>query len=493
MDILLVDDERDSREYLAQFLGALEHHVFQAGDGREALEIMEGQSFDLVMSDIKMPGLSGLKMLEELRRRPRGGDVYVVLFTGYADLHMAIEAIRAGADDFLLKPVKIEEIVRIVSAPSLSACRRGKQPRGVGISEERLVQAARLIESHPSRPGWIGIRPGGKLAGIYSPEMANVYEQARLLHSAWSYPVMIEGETGTGKELLARYVHGGDGGSERPFIDINCAAIPESMFESEIFGYEAGAFTGGAPRGQKGKLDLAQGGTLFLDEIGEISIAMQAKLLRVIEEEQYFRVGGLKKISTNARIICATNANVEEKVRRGEFRIDLYYRLNAAHLRIPPLRERTADIVPLACLFLEDMARQQGKAFAGISPEAERILLSHRWPGNVRELRNVAAWAVLNSGPEVALKSEHLRKLDPMGLLSAQAEMDARNRKGQVALPEEGFSMDAITGDIVREALLINGGNKAQTARYLGISRQTLYTWMKKPHSMDISDRGGQP
>ncbi|MGI6685241.1 MAG: sigma 54-interacting transcriptional regulator [Bacillota bacterium] len=230
---------------------------------------------------------------------------------------------------------------------------------------------------------------------IFSSPMQKVIEQAKILHKDRSVPVLIEGETGTGKELIARFIHFGPRGTERPFVDINCAAITPTIFESELFGYEGGAFTGGRSGGQKGKLDLAQGGSLFLDELGEIPVSMQAKLLRVIQEKEYYRVGGLKKQEADVRLICATNVNLEKNIKEGSFRKDLFYRLEAVRIHIPPLRLRKDDILPLAQWFLKTAALKKGKYFKSISEEAASFLTTYPWPGNVRQLKNTIEYIVI--------------------------------------------------------------------------------------------------
>lgn len=301
--------------------------------------------------------------------------------------------------------------------------------------------------------------------GVFSTAMQNVMNQAEILHGDRSVPVLIEGETGTGKELVARFIHFGSQGCHTPFIDINCAAITPTIFESELFGYEGGAFTGGRSGGQKGKLDLAQGGTLFLDEIGEIPVSIQAKLLRVIQEKEYFRVGGLKKQEVDVRLICATNVDLDKSILAGTFRKDLFYRLEAVRIHIPALRERPSDILPLAEIFLKKLTTKKGKRFQGISSEAAQIFLSHPWPGNIRQLKNTLERVVLMWN-DTEVRPEHLAFL--------QKYEEETGVTMLVDLPVEMLDLQKLTNQIICQALRKHNGNKTATARYLNISRRML-------------------
>jgi transcriptional regulator with PAS, ATPase and Fis domain len=283
---------------------------------------------------------------------------------------------------------------------------------------------------------------------------------------------LIEGETGTGKEVITKIIHFGEGGTAVPFIDLNCAALAPSVFESELFGYEAGAFTGSLPKGQKGKLDLAFGGTLFLDEITEMPLELQAKLLRILQEKEFYRVGGLKKIKTDVRIICATNTDIEDKVEQGAFRRDLFFRLNAARIYVPPLRQRKDEIIPLAESFLARFAKEKGRCFEGISKEAGKVLFSYDWPGNIRELKNLIEYAVVMYN-DTQLKTKHL---DP--LFKFKTGITTKN--DSVLLPPANLSLVKRTNKIISEALRMHNGNKTDTARYLGMPIRTLYRRLER-------------
>ncbi|MEN6462374.1 MAG: sigma 54-interacting transcriptional regulator [Syntrophomonas sp.] len=348
----------------------------------------------------------------------------------------------------------------------------------------------------------------------HSAIMRKIVKDANTYHLDRSIPVLIEGETGTGKELVAKLIHYGNFDViEAPFIDINCAAITPGIFESEMFGYDAGSFTGGLSKGQKGKFDLAQGGTLFLDEIAEIPYDLQGKLLRVIQEKELYRVGGLKKIKTDVRIICATNVDLEFRVCKGTFREDLYYRIKVGYIKIPPLRERKEAILPLASKFLLQASKLKGKSFRSISPEAAEILQSYSWPGNIREMKNVIDSIVLMHDYQ-ELKPVHLeiirQKIEFLNtgeniltqqktavmehIIQASEEFSPKRKikenislqetisqigTFQVSMTNDGFNLDTIIDEIINRALYLNNGNKTETARYLGISRTALYNRLK--------------
>jgi transcriptional regulator with PAS, ATPase and Fis domain len=306
----------------------------------------------------------------------------------------------------------------------------------------------------------------------FSDRMASLIEQVKILHQDRSLPVLIEGETGTGKEVIARLIHFGEGGTDTPFIDLNCAALAPSVFESDLFGYEAGAFTGGLPRGQKGKLDLAFGGTLFLDEITEMSLELQAKLLRVLQEKEFYRVGGLKKIKTDVRIICATNTDIENRMGLGAFRRDLFFRLNTARIHLAPLRQRKDEIIPLAESFLARFTQEKRKRFEGISKEASQVLISYDWPGNIRELKNIIEYAVVMYN-DTQLRTEHLGPLFKLKV-SMTTESDG------ALLPPTYLCLAKHTNKIILEALRMHNGNKTSTAKYLGMPIRTLYRRLER-------------
>lgn len=477
MHILLVDDDQDSRTNVGEFLRELGHEVTECGDGESALKTFQAGNMQMILSDIKMPRMSGLELLRELARRPDRQDFDIVLFTGYGDVETAVEALRAGAYDYLLKPINVEELAAVTGrVEERQALRRENKILNdkfdTVVNEATRETRQELTRLQRAYFESVGL---GSM-GIFSGPMKKVIQQAQKFQGDRSVPVLIEGETGTGKELIARYIHYNSGDLTAPFVDLNCAAIVPNLFESELFGYEAGAFTGGQAGGQKGKLDMAKGGTIFLDEFVEIPVNLQAKLLRVIQEKEYYRVGGLKKIAADVRIICATNVDVQRKMKEGSFRQDLYYRLSVGHVYLPPLRQRVDDILPLAGMFLTEYAREKKKGFRTISREAAQMLISYQWPGNVRELKNVMEWAVIMWDDD-ELKPAHLGILQKDRIDRSAEEnstagtLDYKN----FTLPPDGLPLEEFYNNIILRTLEMFKGNKTETARYLGISRRSLY------------------
>lgn len=324
-------------------------------------------------------------------------------------------------------------------------------------------------------------RAGIDYVGIHSSSMQEVFKKALRFHQDRSIPVLIEGETGTGKEIIARYIHYGKSPVNRPFIAINCAALSPVVFESELFGYAAGTFTGGLREGKPGKLDLAEGGTLFLDEISELPLELQAKLLRLIQENEYYRVGGLNIIQSDIRFVCSSNRNMEESVAKGYFRKDLYYRLAVGRILIPPLRERQEEILPLAEAFLSRVSSSKGKQYSGFSNEAAAFMLQYSWPGNVRQLRNEIERLVLFRD-EPLIKPEHLTIKPDLSQprLQPQEAISYQLRPGRVVLPRDSFSLEELNNEIMLKALQMHNGNKTSAAQYLGITRSALLYRLKK-------------
>jgi len=452
----------------------------ETGDGKQALAAFAEHDFHLVLSDIRMPNMDGLQLLRSLRSSSFPNHTAdIVLFTAFSDVGSAVEALRAGAYDYILKPVNVKELLALID--SVAEHQSLKMENHRLTNEFNHVLEAETLdireELNRVKQAYYKIVGIGDIV-ISSPPMRSIYEQARVLYEDRNMPVLIEGSTGTGKEMIARYIHYGDQDQNisLPFVDINCAALSPTLFESELFGYESGAFSGGLSGGQKGKFELAEGGTLFLDEISEIPSVLQAKLLRVIQEKEFYRVGGIKKKKTNVRIICATNVDIKEKVNLGEFRRDLYFRLNTAHLYLPPLNQRPEDIIPLAAMFLRKFSQEKGKAFTSISKEAGSLLINHTWAGNIRELKNTIEWVVLMNN-DTELRPAHLKMIwsnngNNPSLFHNElvTQPDWRNFQ----LPPDNLPLDEFTDFILRHALEMHNGNKTRTAKYLGLSLRSL-------------------
>jgi len=432
--ILLVDDETGQRQLLAGYLTREGYAVSEAEDGEGALVVYQQLYSPVVIVDMKMPGMSGLELLGRLREL--NPFVQVIVLTAFGSVETAVEAMRRGAYDYLTKPVEdlIELKLKLEKAAAQNQLIRDNQ-----------VMAERLQETFPTTE-LIGESPAmkkvGELITMVAPQVATV---------------LITGPSGTGKELVARAIHALSVRAKNRLVAINCAAFPETLLEAELFGYEKGAFTG-ADKPKPGRFELADGGTLFLDEIGEMPPTMQVKLLRVLEDRTIERLGGVKPIPLDLRLIAATNRDLDAMVAEGRFREDLFYRLNVIRIKLPPLSERPGDILLLAARFVESASRKQGKKILGISPEAAAALTSYSWPGNVRELENVIQRAL------VLTRAEYLTR-DDLGLPVSGGTSAG---SGSVRL------MADVERDHIKFCLDQLGWNLGLTAEKLGIHRNTL-------------------
>lgn len=434
--ILIVDDEKNMCSILQILLENSGYSVCTASDGKEAIEFLEsGEVVDLVVTDLKMPNVDGMGVLNYLNESSR--NIPLVVITAFGSIEAAVEAMKMGARDFITKPFNKDHIRHVI---------------------ERIF---RLENLHEENKQLREILQQGKL--IYKSKAMHTVMDTAATVAAISTPILITGESGSGKGLVAEAVHDLGGEEGRPFITINCPTIPETLLESELFGYRKGAFTG-ADGDFKGKIRLSEGGTLFLDEIADIPPGIQAKLLRILEEKRFEPLGSNTTVKINNRIICATNRELKPLVEAGSFRKDLFYRINAITIRIPPLRERTEDIVPLANFFLSRFACEMKKTVSELSPDVAESLMEYDWPGNVRELRNVMERAVALS------KNKKIEPSDlPMELQRNGSGTPARNNK-----------LETIEINMIRDALERNQGNITAAAESLGISRNTIRYRMKK-------------
>ena len=438
--VCVVDDDPGIREALAERLGARGYAVSTAGSGEGALERARA-GVDVMLLDLQLPRGDGFEVLEALRREQL--DVTVVVITAHGTVEKAVRALRTGAYDFLQKPFEpelVEETLRrALERSTLRRANRALAAEVAAISDEGLVH-----------------EPGGAVAGVIETARRAAASDATLL---------LFGESGTGKELLARAVHRWSPRAEGPFVALNCAALAESLLESELFGHEKGAFTGATGQ-REGKLEAAHGGTLFLDEVGDTSQALQVKLLRVLQERAFERVGGNATVSVDLRVVTATHRDLKAMVAAGEFREDLYYRLNVISLTIPPLRERRGDVARLADHFVARYGRETGRLDVRLSEGAAAALLAHDWPGNVRELQNAIERAVvLCEGGEILVEDL------PPELLGAGG-----------STPPEGFhgKVEAYRKQVIEEALAATGGNQTRAAERLGLQRTYLARLIRK-------------
>ncbi|WP_428263010.1 sigma-54-dependent transcriptional regulator [Haliangium sp.] len=444
--VLVVDDERSMREFLAIFLRRVGHEVRVAASGEEGLAQLADDPPDLLITDLKMPGrVGGLDLLAAVKARPI--DTEVIVVTAYATAETALSAMKQGAYDYLTKPFKIDDIAAVI---------------GRAMEKRALVQANAALREQVS-----GRYRLASLLGK-SPAMQRLFDLIGKIHSTKTN-VLITGESGTGKELVARALHSEGTRANAPFVAVNCAAIPDELMESELFGHVKGAFTG-AVSDHRGLFVEADGGTLFLDEIGELSLGMQVKLLRALQERRVKPVGGAHERELDVRVIAATNRELEAEVARGAFRSDLYYRLNVIELRLPPLRQRREDIPLLIEHFLRRFATEQQKPKPQLSPAAMKLLQDYDYPGNVRELENIIERALTLSG------DDHI-DTDLLPALAAHSALGAQDAGG-LAIPDEGIDLDRVLSDyertIIERALDQTGGVRKRAANLLGISFRSL-------------------
>jgi DNA-binding NtrC family response regulator len=442
-NILLVDDEPDMRDALTTALRREGLCITTATNGVEALEKITGQLFDLIITDVRMPRMGGLALLQELKRT--SASIPVVMMTGYGRIEDAVEAMKAGAFDYLLKPFSLEDL-KVVVTKALASRHAPSKP---SIEPSHYEESDSLeVGAHVERP-----------VITQDSRMLQVIELAKQAASSKA-TVLLNGESGTGKEVLARFIHANSPRSTQPFVAVNCAAIPEGLLESELFGHEKGAFTGAITR-QVGKFEWAHRGTILLDEISEMHLPLQAKLLRVLQEHEIERVGGRKPVSVDIRIIATTNRRLKDYMTSGKFREDLYYRLNVIPLNIPPLRERKGDIAMLVEHFIRKHSRGGNQPHPRMSQDTIQHFLQYDWPGNIRELENmVERWLVLYQGG--FLTTSHL-------FLNEGAAILPPASPGRPSM-----SVREMERTLIMETLQAMNGNRTQAAKVLGISLRTL-------------------
>jgi len=435
--LLIVDDEEHIRNGLKTALSLDGYDVEVAADGEEALKKLDEEDIDLLITDLKMPKVTGEELMKEtLRKYPH---IPVIVLTGHGTIENAVEAMRQGAYDFITKPLNIDKLSLIVKR-ALENSSLKRQNRELLKQLKRKYSFENII---------------GK-----SPAMKKVFETIELVAPSKAN-VLIYGESGTGKEMIADAIHHNSPRRDKPYIKVHCAAIPETLLESELFGHEKGAFTGAVAR-KRGRFELANHGTIFLDEIGELSLQMQVKLLRVIQEREFVRVGGEESIKVDVRIISATNKDLREAVKNGTFREDLYYRLNVVSIFVPPLRERKDDIPLLVHKFIEEFSKENNKQIDGITNGALQALISYDWPGNVRELRNVIESIV------VLTKNKIITEEDiPPYILNKEEE-------SYIKIPV-GTSLQEAEKRLIEFTLQNTGGNKTKASEILKIGRKTLH------------------
>jgi len=447
--LFIVDDEDTIRRTLTIALEG-RYRLADFPDAESAVAAVRVDPPDLILLDLGLPGMSGIEAIPVFRAI--APEILIVVITAYGDVKSVVSSMKGGAYDYVVKPLDIDTLEMSI----------GNALESIRLKKE--VQALQERYLRENLPCFIG----------ESNTIRDVMEFVGLLARSPDTPVLILGETGTGKELIASAIHYRSPNFRGPLISVNCAAIPRELIESELFGYEKGAFSGASVAGKKGMVEQAEGGTLFLDEIGDLSPEAQAKLLRFLEEGEYYRVGGTRKLTVRARVVSATNKNLEDLITKGLFREDLYYRLAVARVELPSLTERQDDILPIALHFLLEFNRKFGRSFSGISPEAREALIRHRWKGNVRELRNFVERGVLvGKGPEMTRED--------LGLGEQDISEEPPSTAGEILhplLPPEGVDLgkahESVDRHFFREALRVAGGNETQAAQLLRINYSTF-------------------
>ena len=449
--ILIAEDNDVGREYLVEILKASGYDVKAVENGRDAMDAMVEDKYDLIVTDLRMPHVDGLELLKFTKEM--NPDIVVIMITGYGTVNTAVDAMKLGAFDYITKPLK-DDIVLLTVSRALSYAK---------LKEENIALKNQLRDKYNF----------GNMIG-YSDCMKKVFESIEKV-SASDSTILIYGESGTGKELVARAIHYNSDRRNQTLVPVNCGAIPEELLESELFGHEKGAFTG-AIRTRIGRFELAHKGTIFLDEIGDMSPALQVKVLRVIQEKEFERIGGIKTIHVDVRIIAATNQNLEKAVAEKKFREDLFYRINVIPIHLPPLRERGPDVAILANHFLRKFNKLKKKSLARISPEAISYFMRYLWPGNVRELENlIEMFVVMKEEGEIEISD-----LPPK--LLQQQNLEASTRS--IELSSEGLNFNEVVSqfekDLLLQALHKSGGVKNRAAKLLNLNRTTLVEKLKR-------------
>lgn len=470
--ILIIDDNATNLRVIAKHLNAHNFETVVARNGKAGLERARFSKPDLILLDIVMPDMNGFEVCEKLKASPKTREIPVIFLSVKTEISNIVRGFELGAADYVTKPFQREELL----ARAKAHVRLRRTEKALRKSLESLRRTHKAVRVAAGIDDIVAV----------SPSMKNVLKKAVIYHKSPDTPVVIEGETGTGKELAARTIHYGRGEVNTPFVALNISAVVPDLFESELFGYAPGTFTGGSLGGKTGKLAMAGNGTLFLDEIGELSLDLQPKLLRVLQERYYYRVGGARKHPFNGRILCATNRNLDALTKRKSFRTDLYYRINVGYLHIPPLRERPEDIVPLAKLFLGRAAGRRGNTSKKFSSAALKWLKGYPWPGNIRELENlIERICIMTEGDEITPDDIENQRITHRNEVPDERSVPAALLSDTTApeLPEDGLNLEKLTTLIIRKTME-KFGNKTRAAEYLGISRQALHRRLEKMDGM---------
>lgn len=456
--ILIVDDDEVMRETLSDVLKKRGYEIFSVGSGNGALSLMKKSIIDLILLDMRLPDIDGLEVLKKIKEFDT--EILVIMMTAYSDVQTAVSSMKSGAYDYINKPFELDELKLLIEK---------------GLETKSLINEVRRLHRQQKEN-----YENSHIYGV-SPQIHYVKELIGMISKTHKTSVLIQGESGTGKELAANAIHYSSHRQDKPLMKINCSAIPDSLLESELFGYEKGAFTD-AKNTKKGLFELADGGTVFLDEIGDMNPFLQSKILRVLENQTFMRVGGEREIKVDIRVIAATNKNLEAMVKEGLFRKDLYYRLKVMVVEMPPLRDRLEDILLLSSLFIEENNKEYNKTIKGFSDEAKKLMVQYAWPGNVRELKNVIERAMILTDQEV-ITPKHL----PFEL--KQTEKMAQENRGEeiseATMDLSDMSLEGMEKHHLSKVLKRLEWNKSKASKFLGISRATLRAKIKKYNIAD--------
>lgn len=452
MHVFVIDDDLLLLNSLKKSLELIGHSVTMSDSGIEALSKLEKYTPDIILLDIKLGEMNGIEVLRDIKKID--SNIPVIMITAFTDVPTVVSAMKAGATDYIGKPLDLDQLEIVLN------------------KIERMIRLDNKVELLQQ-----GISADKKniLTRFESPKMKSIMDFVEKVSQSADTSVLIEGESGTGKEVIARFIHDLSPRKDDAYITINCGALPKDLIENELFGSEKGAFTGALNKTKKGMFELADGGSILLDEIGELSQEAQVKLLRVLQERRYYRIGGSHEISVDLRVIATTNKNLEEATENGTFREDLYYRLNVARIIIPPLRERKEDIAKLAEMFIEEFAGKFNKGKVKLKDEARSFLVNHTWKGNIRELRNAIERVVLFEADKT-IEPEHFNFLNPSGSTAAQKDEEGIS----IVMPPEGITMSNAISYLIEETLKNTDGNKVLAAKQLGITRGKLLYRMKQ-------------
>ncbi|MCB9089697.1 MAG: sigma-54-dependent Fis family transcriptional regulator [Calditrichae bacterium] len=450
--VLIIEDDINTLHGLGEILEDENFNISKAKNAKQALKEIENGDFDVVLMDYLLPDRDGLDLSREvLKDYP---EIKIIMMTAFGTVKNAVNAMKMGIYDYLTKPINLDELLIIL---------------------RRAIQEQRLIKENDNLKSKLNNKYRFENIIGVSGKMQQVFQKVTKVANS-DATVLIRGESGTGKELIARAIHFQSKQKGQPLVEINCASIPENLLESELFGHEKGAFTG-AYKMKKGKFEIADKGTLFLDEIGELPLALQAKLLRVLQEHRFTRVGGVDNIEVNVRLIAATNADLEQKMADGLFREDLYYRLNVIPVIIPPLRERLEDIGPLTDHFINKFSEKEGRAIRGINEEARKILLAYEWPGNVRELENAVENSVVMCDGDCITADDLPAYLKGTRITGSSTLLDIVMQENDLSYRDK---LEACEREIIRQALIETENNKTRAAKNLGFTLRTLRNKVKK-------------